>query len=118
MCAVFRPSSPGSPAEAMTEFCVIHIEDGPEPVASVPTASPVRTVLKHSKASADSVVGVASSEEVPLPGTPDPPSLTPSITEQENSDISTSDPQASWCSSSVSSEVSVKSTEALIAKTN
>ena len=119
-----RPSSPGSGSssgEVTTEFCVIHIEDGPAEVTSTPApmVDPIRTVVKPSKSSADVVVGVASGEEIlPLPGTPDPPSPSPSATEQDNSDVSTTDPQASWCSSSVGSEVSVKSTEALIAKTS
>ena len=102
----------------MTEFCVIHIEDDAEQVNSAAVlASPIRTIVKSTKASADGV-GVTSTKDVSLPGTPDPPSPTPSATERDNSDTSTSDPQASWCSSSISSEISIKSTEALIAKTN
>lgn len=75
-------------------------------MTSEPMESPIRTMVKpvvsndHSKAK--------SSKAVVLPGSPDLDHISVSP-DNENSD-----PQASWCGSSVSSEVSVKSTDALI----
>lgn len=107
VCAcVCSAASPGS-TEATTEFCVIHIEDDPEQVTSEPAESPVRTLAKPLVTEKTKKVTPST---VALPGIPDhprPPGL-------EHDDILTSDPQASWCGSSISSEVSVKSTDALI----
>lgn len=101
-------ASPTS-AEATTEFCVIHIEDDEQGQStSEPAESPVRTMAKpvHTDSSAKVV---PTSKTISLPGIPDMDDAF------ESSDL-TSDPQASWCSSSVSSEISVKSTDALIGK--
>lgn len=105
-----RATSPRSPlTEAVTEFCVIHIEDGQEQVSSEPIRSPIRTVAKPEKEVAHH--DICNSEALSLPGIPDTEN-----TSAHDHDIndSISDPQASWCGSSVSSEVSVKSTDALM----
>lgn len=103
MCAcACSATSPGS-TEATTEFCVIHIEDDPGQVTSEPAESPVRTLTKPLVT--EKTMKVTPSNTVALPGIPDD--------HPEHDDL-TSDPQASWCGSSISSEVSVKSTDALI----
>lgn len=93
--------SPTSPqTEAITEFCVIHIEDGPEQVTSEPVGSPVRTMAKPQLSEvAKKAHHIPNTETIPLPGTPD--------TNHTHTDHDASD-------SSISSEVSVKSTDALI----
>jgi hypothetical protein len=71
---------------------------------SGPAENPVRTTVKPDARDEQGKVRPAS-KTVVLPGSPD----LDHMPEYENSD-----PQASWCGSSVSSEVSVKSTDALI----
>ena len=95
MCSATSPAS----TEATTEFCVIHIEDNPQQVTSEPAESPVRTLAKPL---VTEKTKKANTSTVALPGIP-----------EDHEDL-TSDPQASWCGSSISSEVSVKSTDALI----
>ena len=108
---MYSATSP-SPIEATTEFCVIHIEDEPREVTSEPMESPVRTMVKP-MVSTEAAEQSKVQSSIVLPGSPDldHSSVLPV---DEGSDNMNSDPQASWCGSSISSEVSVKSTDALI----
>ena len=98
--------SPTTSTEATTEFCVIHIEDDEQGQStSEPAESPVRTMAKPVHADSSTKV-ISTSKTISLPGIPD----------MDDAFENSSDPQASWCSSSVSSEISVKSTDALMGK--
>lgn len=83
---------------------------------SEPVGSPTRTMAKP-KSSSEATsrpLQLPDSETIPLPGTP----VTDHIAADHDISDSTCDPPASWCGSSVSSEVSVKSTDALIVGKN
>lgn len=121
-------SPPHTTSVVTTEFCVIHIEDGPaaEEVTSAPVESPVRTLVKpECNGSLDpsgEKTQLGNPESISLPGTPDidhTPRTPDTITTPKghHSDFP-SDTQTSYCGSSISSEVSVKSTDALITMEN
>lgn len=113
-CLTWCACSAASPSitEATTEFCVIHIEDEPGQMTSEPAESPVRTMAKP--ITAEPAGKVQPSKAVVLPGSPDIDHSSV-FAECDSSDLN-SDPQT--CGSSISSEVSVKSTDALIAGKN
>lgn len=94
--------------EAVTEFCVIHIEDEPGQVTSEPVENPVRTMAKP--VSSEPIGEVMPSKTIVLPGSPDLDHTSSMFADSDPN----SDPQSSRCGSSISSEVSVKSTDALI----
>lgn len=104
ICSAASPTT----TEAVTEFCVIHIEDEPGQVTSEPVENPVRTMAKP--VSSEPIGEVMPSKTIVLPGSPDLDHTSSMFADSDPN----SDPQSSRCGSSISSEVSVKSTDALI----
>ncbi len=128
--ALLSPTSPTTSAEATTEFCVIPIEDDPTPVTSEPAEVPTRTMAKPDSSGEACVkvslerngVGVddhSCCDGVLLPGTPDTSTTmatlkSPDHEEEGGEGCGGGDIQISPCGSSISSGVSVKSTDILL----